>query len=177
MGRRRQERCSYGSRCEAASGGRGRNASCPHFTVHTENRFNAVAADPVERLIRVHTESLATAMRNRQARQAAPASQECDARRCRIVLNAARREIDRLRRGVIQPAQADSFQPSLRSMGVDTPPDPLASPPTGRMSYAPDPLGKPSDFRDVTPPDPAEIVRAMNYFHVTNLGTLLDVLA
>ena len=152
-----------------------RCAPCCSLYVHAENRFNVF--DPVERLIRVHAESLATALRNRQASETAPASRECDAGQCRIVLNAARREIDRLRRGLVQPAQADMFQPSPHRLAHDVPPDPKASPPSDRKSYAPDPLGKPTEFRDVTPPDPAEIVRVVNYFHVTNLGTLLDVLA
>jgi hypothetical protein len=46
-----------------------------------------------------------------------------------------------------------------------------------RPIYAVSPIGRiePSD-RD-QPPRPVEFVRVMNWFHVTNLGTLLDVLA
>ncbi|MHC4413847.1 MAG: hypothetical protein ACYS0G_01045 [Planctomycetota bacterium] len=145
------------------------------------NRFQAITNDPLERLIRVHTESLATAMRNRQAREAASVARECDARQGRIVLNAARREIDRLRRGLFRAAEAALLRQPVREILIDAPsdpaPEPRASPPAERKSYAPAPIGQPTVFPDATPPDPSEVVRVVNPFHVTNLGTLLDILA
>ena len=98
----------------------------------------------------------------------------CDARQCRIRLNAARREIDRLRRGFDHlgppppPPPIDRFEPTLEIV----PPGAAE-----RKPYAPDPLGKPTALRLPPPPDPAAAVWVANYFHVTNLGTLLDMLA
>ena len=59
---------------------------------------------------------------------------------------------------------------------ADPPPETLSAPPTGRKAYAPDPVGKPSVPGD-TPPPEVEQVPVLNYLHVTNLGTLLDVMA
>jgi hypothetical protein len=66
----------------------------------TENRFNAVASHPVDRMIRVHAKSLAHAKHCNRCDETAPAACESDARNCRIVINALRREIDRLLRGI-----------------------------------------------------------------------------
>ena len=54
--------------------------------------------------------------------------------------------------------------------------DELAAPPTGRKAYAPDPVGTPLEPAE-TPPDPSERVEAIDFLQVTNLGTLLDLLA
>ena len=48
-------------------------------------------------------------------------------------------------------------------------------PPTERKSYAPDPIGKPSEPREV-PPDVAETLHMINYFQITNEGSLIDLL-
>ena len=90
-----------------------------------------------------------------------------------MVLDAARREIERLRDRLVF-ADQDSL---ARIRGEERAPDPLSAPPTERKAYAPDPPGKTPEHRDVTPPDPAELVRVLNYFHITNIATLLDVLA
>ncbi len=132
-----------------------------------------VATDPLQRLVRTSTESLAAAMRSRRPVESAAVSQECDARRCRMVLDAARREIERLRDRLVF-AEQDRL---ARNRGEESAPDPLSAPPTERKAYAPDPPGKTPEHRDVTPPDPAELVRVLNYFHITNVATLLDVLA
>ena len=95
----------------------------------------------------------------------------CDDRQCRIRLNAARREIDRLRRGfdhVGPPPPPGRFEPTIEIV----PPGAAE-----RRPYAPDPLGKPTVLRLLPPPGPAAAVWVTNYFHVTNLGTLLDMLA
>jgi len=98
----------------------------------------------------------------------------CDDRQCRIRLNAARREIDRLRRGFdhVGPPPPrppiERFEPTFEIV----PPGAAE-----RKPYAPDPLGKPTVLRLLPPPDPAAAVWVTNYFHVTNLGTLLDMLA
>ncbi len=146
------------------------------------NRFMAPAPDPGERLIQTHRESLATATRNRLARGALPIRFECEAARCRIILNAARREIGRLRQGLLTAAEESLVRRrvdrvELAERPADTPPAPHASPPTERMSYAPDPVGKPSVSREVIPPEPGAELPVENYSHVTNLGTLLDVVA
>ena len=70
-----------------------RRALCYIGGMEVGNRFMAPAPDPGERLIQTHRESLATAMRNRLARGALPIRFECEAARCRIILNAARREV------------------------------------------------------------------------------------
>jgi hypothetical protein len=46
-----------------------------------------------------------------------------------------------------------------------------------RPLYAVSPIGKIGPVDREPPPLPVEHVRAMNWFHVTPLGTLLDVLA
>ena len=95
----------------------------------------------------------------------------CDARQCRIRLNAARREIDRLRRGIDHvgpPPPPGRFEPTIEIV----PPGAAQ-----RKPYAPDPLGKPTPLRLPPPPDPAGAIWLTNYLHVTNLGTLLDALA
>ncbi|UCD75701.1 MAG: hypothetical protein JSV91_02065 [Phycisphaerales bacterium] len=60
---------------------------------------------------------------------------------------------------------------------ADGGPDPLSSPPKERKAYANDPIGKilPPEAKVPSPPPPA--IEIASYFHVTNLGTLLDALA
>ena len=65
-----------------------------------DNRFNAIASNPIDRLIRVHAKSLAHAKQRNHCDEVAPACCESDARQCRIIINALRREIDRLLRGI-----------------------------------------------------------------------------
>ena len=77
-----------------------RNAVCNVWSVRIEDRFNSIAHDPVQRMIRVHARSLAKAARTRVCRDVAPAACESDAMQCRIIINALRREIDRLMRGI-----------------------------------------------------------------------------
>jgi hypothetical protein len=56
----------------------------------------------------------------------------------------------------------------------------VAEPPTpddDRPGYAVTPLGAGLPEREELPPRPSAILDAVNPFHITNLGTLLDVLA
>jgi len=46
-----------------------------------------------------------------------------------------------------------------------------------RKAYAPDPLGKPHSAPELPPPPPLRMIAIDNFYHVTNLGTLLDLLA
>jgi hypothetical protein len=95
---------------------------------------------------------------------------------CRLQLRDAVLEISRLQRGILTAGERAFLEcPDRRVEDVE--PDPRACPPTARKAYAPDPVGKPTVRRDTTPPDPSEEVRVLNWFHITNLGTLLDVLA
>jgi hypothetical protein len=63
---------------------------------------------------------------------------------------------------------------------ADPGPPPVAAPRPAagdRPDYAVAALGDIPDLGQDPPPRPVERVEAMNWFHVTNLGTLLDVLA
>jgi hypothetical protein len=64
-----------------------------------------------------------------------------------------------------------------RSHADEAPPDALAAPPTERKAYAVAPPGRPTDLPDPTPPDPDARREIPVWIPVTNLGTLLDVLA
>jgi hypothetical protein len=70
--------------------------NCPPF----ENRFNAIASHPVDRMIRVHAKSVIHGRKTARCEATAPVCREADARQCRIIVNALRREIDRLLRGI-----------------------------------------------------------------------------
>ena len=136
------------------------------------DRVNPIVPDAARLLPGVHA-----AGGPRTLKVGRPAGGECDDRQCRIRLNAARREIDRLRRGFDHvnppplpppPPQIERFEPTFEIV----PPGAAE-----RKPYAPDPLGKPTTLRLPPPPDPTAAVWVTNYFHVTNLGTLLDMLA
>jgi hypothetical protein len=96
--------------------------------------------------------------------------------RCRIVVNDLRMLVDRLRNGIDVVDIKARFGPR----GIeDAPlPDP-AAPPTRsatRPIYAVDPIGRVQHVADRLPQDPGP-ASIDNVPHVTNLGTLLDVLA
>jgi hypothetical protein len=95
---------------------------------------------------------------------------------CRNRLLAAVMEISRLQRGILTAGERAQLEPPPRRV-EDVPPDPKASPPAERKAYAPDPPGRPTEVKDPTPPDPAEPVPVVKRLHVTNVWTLLDVLA
>ncbi len=99
----------------------------------------------------------------------------CDPRQCRILLNAARRTIDHLRRGFDRIGKPDQ-----RVIVEAQPPqlDPPTALPPERKAYAVDPVGKPTVPRPAPPPPPPEPgATIVSGQHVTNSGTLLDTLA
>lgn len=68
------------------------------------NPFQAIAKDPIQRIIRVHARSVAKARKSRACDEFVSSAPPCDARQCRIIINALRREIDRLMRGIDRSA-------------------------------------------------------------------------
>lgn len=138
---------------------------------------SAPPPDPVERILEVSQQSLDEAGRNRLAR-AVRVDVGCDAIQCRIRLDAAAREISRLRRGLLGAAEAAAVSRLVPPPSdSETRPDPLAAPPAKRKAYAPAPIGKPSPPRDAAPVERAGEIPLINFFRITNMGTLLDVLA
>lgn len=143
----------------------------------------------MQRLIQVHQNSLNESQRNRlcHARcEVAPACREADAFQCRVVINAARREIDVLQRESGQLCNSlqwerwySAFCLQNQSSNVDTLMAglPSASPPVDRKAYAM-PLMDASIPSPSSNPEPlARCINPMNgHLQVTNLGTLLDVL-
>ena len=107
-------------------------------------------------------------------------SQPCDRGGCRILLNEARREIDRLRRQIDRLDLCSPLQPSRggnkdsESMACKLSAD-LASPFQRRRTYAVAAVG---DIRNVQQPlaTTRESPHANRVPNVTNLGTCLDVL-
>jgi hypothetical protein len=143
------------------------------------DRIPDVAPAPPPRGIRVvhhhRDEQRQEAARAPAARQVA-ADRVCLAdAECRDHLRAAVMEISRLQRGILTAGER-AFVEQVPRWLADPPPDPKAAPPTERKAYAPDPVGKSPEPRDTTPPDPSEAVRVTNWFHVNNLGELLDIL-
>lgn len=100
-----------------------------------------------------------------------------DARQCRIWLNEARREIDLLRGGLaVDPATRTEVtrQPDpVRPDQADQVPKDMPEP---RRLYAPKPIGE-VDLPPRETPPPAQVAAVTSVLQVTNLGTLLDVLA
>ena len=139
---------------------------CTSFGVSTENRFNAIAVDPVDRLIRVHQTSLDHAHHQSSIGPA------------RFVINALRREIDRLARGFDDPqpsSRIDIYISSPSDYTEDSPPSGLASPPDPNRCPATCPVSDTVTYENVMlPPDPPKTVIAPVL--LTNVGTLFDIL-
>jgi hypothetical protein len=74
-------------------------------------------------------------------------------------------------------ARPDCRDVRCRSHVDEAPPDTLAAPPTERKAYAVDPPGRPTRLPEPTPPDPDARETIPVWIPVTNLGTLLDILA
>jgi phage-related baseplate assembly protein len=147
-----------------------------------QNRFQAIATDPTARLLRFVASSLARSARLREAARAVEAAARCDASsgQCRILLDAAQREIDRLRRGTdcVQITSSQTSDKPFAPRIVEAPAvDSHATPPQQRKAYAVDPLGRwlQSPSHDAAPPFPAPPLGLL-LLQITNLGTLLDVL-
>jgi len=151
------------------------------YRVEIGSPSNAMAEHPVDRMIRVHAASMARAARCLCESATARENKPSDARQCRIVVNALRREIDRLRRGIdrvdVRGAVTRARECiAARDAGRDPCGPPSSMPPT-RKTYGPDPLGKVKEAAAIPPPPPPRVISIDNYYHITNLGTLLDVLA
>ena len=81
-----------GARCAALTG------------VQVGHPSHPIAGDPVQRMIRAHAKSIGKARRNHQCDMPPCSSPPCDTGQCRIIVNALRREIDRLMRGIDRDA-------------------------------------------------------------------------
>jgi hypothetical protein len=149
--------------------------------VESGSTSKTMIGHPVDRMIRVHAASVARAARCRRESAIAGAPGPSDARRCRIVVNALRREIDRLRRGIDRVDLCGAATRARECFAAPAagrnPCGPPASPPPARKGYAPDPLGKVREAAAIPPPPPPPVISIDNYCHITNLGTLLDMLA
>lgn len=166
---------------------------CDWFDVQIENRFQAMATEPVERVIRVHAASLEKARRAGRCDVVAPAARESDAGQARIVINALRREIDRLLRGIdrIDPRshRCQGAASAFENRGVDNRAYEndqtaiellqLASAERPRRTYAVAALGAPlaalasmtsQNMYAAAPPQ-------LHATHMDSLGALIDVLA
>jgi hypothetical protein len=103
-----------------------------------------------------------------------------DKGQCRIIINDLEREISRLRRG-LDGFERRCIEPPrevVRTEMTDRlpPPSPTAARSEARKPYAPDPLGKPLAIVEPPPAEPG-VSGIENYLRITNLGTLIDVLA
>ncbi len=141
-------------------------------------RLCRIRLHPIGKEISHFRHELATARRLNRTREINAEPGRCDPRLWRIRLHPTEREISRFRQelaNTVRPPIRDVFEPSRRFPEPDRPPDPLSSPPTKRKAYAPDPIGKPAEPREV-PPDVAESLHLINYFRITNEGSLIDLL-
>ena len=132
---------------------------------------------PVDRLIHVHQRSLASASCD-PCEPAATASCDADSTRCRVLVNAMLREIDRLESGIVQRYDhgPDWIELSSRScepsMSVTTTPSVAEHRST---IYGVPALGELAADESSRPIAADDVV--VSRLRVTNLGTLLDVLA
>ena len=145
-----------------------------------ENRFNAILSDPGGRVLRLHAASLAKAAEARRAADGVAALGDVGA--CGDGARESHHhhcDVDRadLSRAVRRIHELEAQLAACRRDDDNRAPDPSASPPTERKAYAIDPIGKipPPDAK--TPASSASAIEIPGYFHVTNLGTLLDALA
>jgi hypothetical protein len=106
---------------------------------------------------------------------------DLDARQCRILLNAAQREIDRLRRGLARlPLHTLPPRPSVDSCQLRDEASRDTASAVGRPHmpprlYAVDPVGRIPDLsRDKVQ---HVTLRVIHHHHITNLGTMVDALA
>ncbi len=104
-------------------------------------------------------------------------TERCDTIRCRILLQAAGREISRLRRGLLSAAEAAAirrYEPLLPE-DPPAPAEPAAAPGT-RKPYAPDPVGKPARRPDSCAPAPVVPPTVVELALPPGTGGLVDTL-
>jgi len=102
----------------------------------------------------------------------------CDGGQCRIWLNEAQREIDRLRNGLaVPPSDASAPAQPDRHFHDTFERSESAPGPSTALIYSPPAIGDASQisWRE-SPPPPMPPQPFHNHFHVTNLATLIDVL-
>jgi hypothetical protein len=185
--RRDYRTCPAGRRSFTA-----RHEQCGSIGVSTEGHAIPISSGlPANRSI---TESFAarfaarpapTVEASRPAHQPRPVTETLDAGQCRIWLNECRREIDRLRMGLdVRPERAPvdgAKAPVSPYLGFDAPcgeqRESLSDPPKEPKLYAVEPLSAMPDRRHPGPVEQPPRIHVLNHYHVTNLGTLLDVLA
>lgn len=164
-------------RCSADSALR--RVECFVPAVRIEDRFTAIAHDPVGRLLDVHRASLAVEGAHRPCEDPHHCSRVCDPIQCRIIINALRREIDRLLRGIdrIDALIAPDPQTSNRLSNDAVAPrrSHSAEPGHAARPYAPPPIGY------VPAKSPAAAARppaspAVQHSIVSAGGTLVDIL-
>ncbi len=162
-------------------GRRVRYGLCLYWGMEIADRCKAVADGPVGRMIGIHAASVGESSRCRATERRSEVDEPTDHGRCRIAVNALRREIDRLRRGMdcaeLSPREVVEVPCDGEADDVMGSEDGLASPAVGRMSYGVSPIGRvPKPEEALDPPREAHVPIMVNY-HITNIGTLLDVLA
>ena len=132
---------------------------------------------PVDRLMHVHQRSLALTGCD-PCESAAIASCESDSTRCRVLVNAMLREIDRLESGIVQRYNHGPDRIDLSSWSCESSMSVASTPPVAEHRnsiYGVPALGElaPDQTSRAIPADDVVV----SWLRVTNLGTLLDVLA
>jgi len=154
-------------------------AVCFLFFVRLESACHPIACGPIDRLIHAHQSTLDFA---RCEHHAPVSSAACgaDAASCRIEVNALRREIDRLQTGIVQGFDRPLPSVTANPWGCECFSATEAPSPASHDRHPSHRLPALDDFglipgRDSTPP--ILIDQVVSRLRVTNLGTLLDVLA
>jgi len=132
---------------------------------------------PVDQLIHVHQRSLALAGCD-PCEPAATASCETDSTRCRVLVNAMLREIDRLESGIMQRYDHGSDWIDLSSWSCESSMSVASTPPVAEHRnsiYGVPALGELAPGQTLRQIPAGDVV--VSWLRVTNLGTLLDVLA
>lgn len=142
-----------------------------------EHSFHHGFQNPVDRILRVHQRSLALAQADRVCASSSSCQDHADPNQCRIVVNALRREIDRLQTGIIQThVKLDRWPAAPDGRRVVATNDL----PKACMAKTPLQLGPPlGDISALSPDGEVPSARGQVWFSrliVTNVGTLIDVL-
>ena len=148
---------------------------CCITRVRLGDRINTSLHHLLQRPRHAHAALRIHRLRHQTCDDRVPACREADAGQCRIIVNALRREIDRLiRQGYGECGIVNSLRVEAAShTDIDTETFGLSVPPRHRKVYAM-PTAATSDCHRQSPPPQSRFVNA--HLQVTNLGTLLDVL-